>query len=87
GNGTGGTSQTPSENLGHSVSMASDTQQEAAGFGDAYGGGPGAVEADALRVRLCVRLWPREGGRVSGELQAVAEGEDGDAGRFFVVTR
>ncbi|CAM9540982.1 unnamed protein product [Ectocarpus sp. 12 AP-2014] len=87
GNGTGGASQTPSETLGHSVSMAPDTQQEAAGFGDAYGGGPGAVQADALRVRLCVRLWPREGGRASGELQAVAEGEDGGAGRWFVVSR
>ncbi|CBN79160.1 hypothetical protein Esi_0010_0048 [Ectocarpus siliculosus] len=87
GNGTGGASHTPSETLGHSVSMAPDTQQEAAGFGDAYGGGPGAVQADALRVRLCVRLWPREGGRASGELQTVAEGEDGGAGRWFVVTR
>ncbi|CAB1118015.1 unnamed protein product [Ectocarpus sp. CCAP 1310/34] len=87
GNGTGGASQTPSETFGHSVSMAPDTQQEAAGFGVAYGGGPGAVQADALRVRLCVRLWPREGGRASGELQAVAEGEDGGAGRWFVVSR
>lgn len=86
GNRTGGASRTPSETLGHSISMAADTQQEAAGFGDAYGGGPGAVQADALRVRLCVRLWPREGSRASGELQAVVGREDG-AGRWFVVTR
>ncbi|CAN0022780.1 unnamed protein product [Ectocarpus fasciculatus] len=87
GNRTGGASHTPSETLGHSISMAADTQQEAAGFGDAYGGGPGAVQADALRVRLCVRLWAREGSRASGELQAVVGGGDGGAGRWFVVTR
>ncbi|CAN0055250.1 unnamed protein product [Pylaiella littoralis] len=80
----GGASVSPAS-LAHSISMIPDTQDAAAGCADSYGGGLGAEQHDALQVRLCVRLWPREGGRVRGELQAVG-GEDG-AGRWFIVTR
>lgn len=37
------------------------------------------------QVRLCVKLWPREGGRARGDLQAA--GGDDAGGRWFIVTR
>lgn len=82
----GGGAPSLSASLAHSISMAPDTQDAAAGFAHSYGGGMSAEQHDALQVRLCVRLWPREGSRARGDLQAVGGEEDG-AGRWFVVTR
>eukprot|EP00752_Nemacystus_decipiens_P012080 g10710.t1 len=85
--GRGGTSAS-SGSLAHSVSMVPDTQGAAAGFADSFGGEQGPGQSDALQVRLCLRLWPREGGCARGDLQAVGGDDDGHGGgRWFIVAR
>lgn len=46
----GGGAPASSGSLAHSISMAPDTQEAAAGFADSYGGGQGAGQSDALQV-------------------------------------
>lgn len=47
--GSGG-APAPSGSLAHSISMAPDTQESAAGFADSYGGGQGLEQSGALQV-------------------------------------
>ncbi|CAM9498067.1 unnamed protein product, partial [Scytosiphon promiscuus] len=82
---SGGVTPSPGS-LRHSVSMIPDTKEGPSGFGGPHAGGEEMTgRADTLQVRLCVRLWPREGGRAREELQAL--GGEGGGGRWFVVTR